>query len=101
MTPTGNQKDANRSQFSFSIALAVALGLVGCLTLVILFLALYGGKWLDEQLGSTPIFAVGLLIASVPVTLVVMFWVVRRVTARYLPQDNKQAHSAQEDENRE
>ena len=48
MTPTGNQKDANRSQFNFSIALAVALGLIGCLTLVILFLALFGGIWLDE-----------------------------------------------------
>ena len=101
MTPTGNRPDANRSQFNFSIALAVALGLVGCLTLVILFLALFGGIWLDSQFDSKPIFAVGLLIASVPVTLIVMFWVVRKVTARYMPQNQVQAHPAQEDENRE
>ena len=101
MTPAGNSTDANRGQFNFSIALAVALGLVGCLTLAILLLTLYGGLWLDEQLGSKPLFTVGLLIASVPVTLIVMFWVVRKVTARYLPQNQKQAHPAQEDENRE
>jgi F0F1-type ATP synthase assembly protein I len=101
MTPTGNRPEANRNQFNFSIALAVALGLVGCLTLVILFLALFGGIWLDRQFGSKPVFAVGLLIASVPVTLVVMFWVVRKVTARYMPQNQVQAHPTQEDENRE
>ncbi len=101
MTSAGKNSDANKSQFNFSIALAVALGLVGCLTLVILFMALYGGLWLDDQFGSKPVFTVGLLIASVPVTLVVMFWVVRKVTARYMPQNQKQAHPAQEDEYRE
>jgi F0F1-type ATP synthase assembly protein I len=100
MTPT-TKPDGNRGQFNFSIALAVALGLVGCLTLAILFLALFGGIWLDSQFGSKPVFAVGLLIASVPVTLIVMFWVVRKVTARYMPQNQVQAHPAQEDENRE
>ena len=101
MSPTGDTSEANRPQFNFSIALAVALGLVGCLTLVILFAALFSGLWLDNQFDSKPVFTVGLLIVSVPVTLVVMFWVVRKVTARYLPQDKKQAKPAQEDENRE
>jgi F0F1-type ATP synthase assembly protein I len=101
MSPTGDMSDANRSQFNFSIAVAVVLGLVGCLTLAILFAALFGGLWLDNQLDSKPIFTVGLLIVSVPVTLIVMFWVVRKVSARYMPQDKKQANPAQEDENRE
>ena len=101
MSPTGDSPDANRVQFKFSIALAVVLGLVGCLTMVILFAALFSGIWLDAQLSSKPIFTVGLLIASVPVTLIAMFWVVRAVTARYIPKTNVQAHPVQEDENRE
>ncbi|HLE72711.1 MAG TPA: AtpZ/AtpI family protein, partial [Anaerolineales bacterium] len=44
--------------------------------------ALVAGIWLDGLFGTRPLFIVGLLLASVPVTLILMFWVVRQATAR-------------------
>ncbi|NJN43523.1 MAG: AtpZ/AtpI family protein [Anaerolineae bacterium] len=67
------------------MTLAVAAGQVGCLTLVIIFLSLFGGLWLDNQFSTRPLFTILLLVGSIPVTLVAMFWVVRKTTAHIKP----------------
>ena len=73
--------------------MAAVAGQVGCLTIVIILAALFGGLWLDSRFGSDrPFFTISLMILSVPVTLVAMFWVVRKTTARLLPV-NKQESS--------
>lgn len=88
MSPTSNQTEKNRAQNAFNLTLAAVVGQVGCLTLVILLGAILGGIWLDSRLGTKPIFTLGLAIASIPVTLIVMLWVVRSATSRL--QNNKQ-----------
>jgi hypothetical protein len=70
------------SRYAFNLTLAAVAGQVGCLTLVIILAALLGGLWLDSRLNSKPLFTIILMIGSVPVTLVLMFWVVRATTAR-------------------
>ena len=94
MSQTGDQPEKKSALRTFNLALAAVTGQVGCLTIVIILAAFFAGRWLDNQFGSDALFTVVLMVASVPVTLVVMFWVVRSVTSRFakLPeQDSKEA----------
>ncbi|HMK08127.1 MAG TPA: AtpZ/AtpI family protein [Anaerolineales bacterium] len=54
----------------------------GCLTAIGTLLALFLGLWLDRQLGTRPMFTLGLVLASVPVTLILMTWWVLREARR-------------------
>ena len=82
MCPTSNQSENDRAQYAFNLTLAVVAGQVGCLTLVIVLAALFGGLWLDSRLQTRPLFTLGLMIASIPITMLTMFWVVRTATSR-------------------
>jgi len=82
MGPTGNQPEKNRAQYTFNLTLAAVAGQVGCLTLLIVLAALFGGLWLDNHLDTRPVVTIILMIASVPITLVMMFWVVRKATSQ-------------------
>ena len=82
MRQTKNKEGKNRSQYTFNLALAAVAGQVGCVTLIIVVAALLAGLWLDNRLNTSPIFLAVLLVASVPVTVVIMLWIVRSVTAR-------------------
>lgn len=57
--------------------------------MVIVLVALFGGLWLDSRLQTRPLFTVGLMVASVPITLVTMFWVVRIATSRIMKSKQK------------
>jgi F0F1-type ATP synthase assembly protein I len=54
----------------------------GCLTAIGTLLALFLGLWLDEQFGTRPMFTLGLVLASVPITLILMTWWVLREARR-------------------
>jgi hypothetical protein len=82
MSSTPEQPGENRKELNQSVVLGAVVGQVGCLTLLIVLAALFGGIWLDNLFGTKPVLTVVLMIASVPVTLVVMFWIVRKATAR-------------------
>jgi F0F1-type ATP synthase assembly protein I len=82
---SGEKLEPNKpkpARYAINMTLAAVAGQVGCLTVVIIALALLAGLWLDNQFGTRPLFLVGLLLASVPVTLITMFWVVRQATSR-------------------
>ncbi|MEJ2447940.1 MAG: AtpZ/AtpI family protein [Anaerolineales bacterium] len=51
---------------------------VGCLTLLIVLAALIGGLWIDNQFNTKPLFTIILMVASVPLTMVVLIRLVRR-----------------------
>jgi len=74
-----------RLQRAFNLTLASVAGQVGCLTLLVIFVALFGGLWLDKQMGTRPLFTILALAASVPVTIFLMVQVVRAATARVKP----------------
>ncbi|MGH2605858.1 MAG: AtpZ/AtpI family protein [Anaerolineales bacterium] len=77
------------SEATYGLAVAGLLGQVGCLTVAIVLGALGTGLWLDAQLGSRPLFTIGLILASVPLTLVLMFRIVlagaRRLRSKSAP----------------
>ena len=82
MESTKKQPEKNRSRYAINMTVAAVAGQVGCLTLVIVLAALFGGLWLDTRFGTKPMITVALTVASVPVTLVGMFWIVRLAVSR-------------------
>ena len=84
MSDKDGQKQ-DRGQYALNMTLAAVAGQVGCLTLTIIIVTLFGGLWLDNTLGTRPLFTVLLLIGSIPVTIILMFWVVRKATAHIKP----------------
>lgn len=100
--PENQGKD--RFQYAMNLTLASIAGQVGCLTLVIIFVALFAGLWLDRYLDTKPLFTIVLLIGSVPVTLFLMFRVVKAATSRIKPVQNSEKNKTptpQEDSDRE
>ncbi|MCU0488681.1 MAG: AtpZ/AtpI family protein [Anaerolineales bacterium] len=79
----------NRREVNQGIVLGAVVGQVGCLTLLIVLAALFGGLWLDGFFNTKPFITIALMIASVPVTLVAMFWIVRKATARLQAQKSQ------------
>ena len=92
----------DRFQHAMNLTLASIAGQVGCLTLIIIFVALFAGLWLDRTLDTKPLFTIVLLIGSVPVTLFLMFRLVRAATSRIKPvEKNIKSETPQEDSNRD
>lgn len=61
-----------KSTRAANLAYASVAGQAGCFTIVLVFTALFIGLWLDNQIGVRGPFTVGLLLLSVPVSLIVM-----------------------------
>lgn len=68
--------------------LIVLVGQVGCLTLGIILLSVFGGLWLDRTLGTKPVFTLALLLAGVPLSVVLMLVVARRTLAKLKSDSN-------------
>lgn len=100
MSPTKRKEGKNRSQYTKNLALAAVAGQVGCVTLIIVVAALIAGLWLDNRLDTSPIFLAIFLISSVPITVVVMLWIVRSVTSRIKPSSEGEKEISQEETNR-
>lgn len=80
-----NNEGKEQSKYNLTLALAAVAGQVGCVTLLIVVLALVIGLWLDRRFNTSPIFLTTILIGSVPITIFIMLWIVRSVTSRLKP----------------
>jgi F0F1-type ATP synthase assembly protein I len=78
-------QEKDRRQYAYNLTLAAVAGQVGCLTLVIIFGALIAGLWLDRSFATKPLFTILFMLASMPVTLYLMFRVVQGATNRIKP----------------
>lgn len=96
--PKNQGKD--RCQYAMNLTLASIAGQVGCLTLIIIFVALFAGLWLDGRMDSKPMFTISLLIGSVPVTLFLMFRVVKAATKRIKLIENKETPEEEQNSGR-
>ncbi len=85
-----NPKKADPALNATNMTLAAVAGQVGCVTVLIILVALVAGIWLDNLFGTRPLFIIGLLLGSVPLTLILMFWVVRRATAGMQPPNSSE-----------
>ncbi|OQX65563.1 MAG: hypothetical protein B5M51_00420 [Anaerolinea sp. 4484_236] len=87
-------------QYAYNLTLASIAGQVGCLTLIIIFVALFGGLWLDKTMDTKPLFTIILLIGSVPVTLFLMFRVVKTATSRIKPIEKEETPEEEQNSGR-
>jgi hypothetical protein len=86
MTPSKKAPEpADRNRYVLNMSLAGVAGQVGCVTVLIVFGSLFAGIWLDRWLGTRPLLTVGLLLGSVPVTIFIMFWLVKSAVSKIQP----------------
>jgi hypothetical protein len=83
MTQGGLEPGNGRAKPAFAVALLGVIGAVGCLTLGIIGTAIFAGLWLDNQFHTRPLFAIVLVLASMPVTLFLMFRIVMSLGPRF------------------
>lgn len=82
MTQAGRTPGRGRAEQTLIMLLAGVLGQVGCLTLLIILVALVAGLWLDNQLHTRPLFVLVLVLGSIPLALVLMFRIVLAVAPK-------------------
>jgi F0F1-type ATP synthase assembly protein I len=73
--------DRNKSNTRNTL-LAILVGQVGIVTLVIILAAVLGGLALDKSLGTKPWFTIGLLVASIPVSIILMIFIARKTISK-------------------
>jgi F0F1-type ATP synthase assembly protein I len=76
-----NQPETEKKTLSRSVAtryLANVAIQVGCFTFVIVFGALLAGLWLDRFFASNGMFVILLILASIPLTWIFIFWLINR-----------------------
>lgn len=76
--------------------LAEAAAQIGCLTVVIILLALGAGIWLDSRLGTKPWFTLGLVLASIPVSLYMVVRMALSAARRAYPPEEQRGRGAEE-----
>ncbi len=80
--PVPELHDTEKKGNTRNLVIAALVGQVGVLTLVIILAAVFGGLALDERFDTKPWFTVGLLAASIPVSLLTMIFLVRKAVAK-------------------
>jgi MFS family permease len=65
-----------------NVTLIVVVGLIGIVTLAIVLGAVFLGLWLDSRYGTRPWWTIGLVLGSIPVSLLVMLFIVRKATTK-------------------
>jgi len=80
-----SSQEKDRQQKVYNLTLAAVASQVGCLTIVIIFGALIAGLWLDRMFLTKPLFTILLMVASMPLTLYIMFRIVQGATSKIRP----------------
>jgi F0F1-type ATP synthase assembly protein I len=86
MSPTSDPSNQSPWQTAFGSKVMLVGGEVGCLTLLVVLGSVLGGLWLDNFLGTKPLFTIGLVLASAPLSIVVTIWIARRAVKDYTTQ---------------
>jgi F0F1-type ATP synthase assembly protein I len=72
----------NNDRNAFNTLLIVLVGQMGCLTLLIIFLTVLAGVWLDNNFHTKPVFTLVLLLAGIPLSVISMVFVGRKTLAK-------------------
>ena len=79
MTLPSDPSDKNRQNLPvFGLRMAGLGAEIGCLTLVVVLVGVFGGIWLDRVLGTKPIFTILLVFGSAPLSLAFTYWLAMR-----------------------
>ncbi len=75
------QSDPNRKNI-LNTVLIVMVGQVGCLTLLIILAAVFGGMWLDQRFDTKPYITITLLLAGIPLSIFSMLFFARSAISK-------------------
>jgi hypothetical protein len=78
MSPENNPQQNSPWLVAFNSKILLVGGEVGCLTLIIVLVGVFGGLWLDNLLGTKPLLTVLLVLGSAPISLAITFWIAKR-----------------------
>ena len=78
MNPKGTSPETNPWMVVFNLKALTVGGEVGCVTLIIVLLAVFGGIWLDRVFGTKPLFTIGLVLLSAPLSLALTIIIAKR-----------------------
>ncbi|MEN4013645.1 MAG: AtpZ/AtpI family protein [Chloroflexota bacterium] len=91
-------KDPSRRDKILNLTLASVAAQAGCVTLVVVLAAVFAGLWLDNRYATRPWFTLGLLVVSIPISLGLMFWIVRLAVSKIKPGSGKPQESTSKEE---
>ncbi len=69
MSQSGNQEHQPLQSVASSMPVIALGGQIGCVTLVLVLVAAFGGIWLDNFLGTKPLLTVLLILGAAPLSL--------------------------------
>lgn len=98
MTKTEGTQDTDQLQAGLAFVAASVLAQVGCLTLILIGIAIGGGLWLDAQFDTKPLITVILVLASVPVTFYLVIRLVLRGTTNLQRKSNLKTNQVEIEE---
>lgn len=75
-----------------NLSYAMLAGQAGCASLILIFIALFVGMWLDAQFGLRGPFTIGLLLFSIPISLFAMVRIALGMISQITPPANPNAH---------
>ena len=78
MSQQPNKKDLKPKFAPFNLSVLALGGQVGCSTLIIVILAVFGGIWLDRFLDTKPVFTILFILGSAPLALGLTYWLALR-----------------------
>ncbi len=83
---SGNQSpDRARATYALGAKFMLVGGEIGCLTLVIVLGAVFGGLYLDRLFGTKPLLTILLVLASAPLSLILTFFIAKRAVRDLTP----------------
>lgn len=78
----------DRKQRAINLTLAGITAQIGCITLVIVLGAVFLGLWLDGIFQTRPWFTIGLVLVSIPVSVIIMV-IIARLAVSKIRTENK------------
>jgi F0F1-type ATP synthase assembly protein I len=77
-----------KRQRALRTVLIVLVGQVGCVTLIVVLLSVFGGLWLDRHFHTQPIITLALLFAGIPISVLLMLQIARRTLGGIVEKDD-------------
>ena len=78
MSQSPDKMDPKIKFAPFNMSVMALGGQVGCSTLLIVILSVFGGIWLDRILDTKPVFTIMFILGSAPLALVLTYWMAMR-----------------------
>ncbi len=103
MSQSGNNEHQPLQSVSASMPVIALGGQIGCITLVLVLVGVFGGLWLDNLLGTKPLLTIILVLGAAPLSLFLTYKMAVRVIDKVnlpAPQDAKN-ETLKEDETSE